>query len=76
MTQERMYNVQILRFIAASAVVFSHSADPILAKDSFIWTVPWTSGVDVFFVISGFIMHWLARDKFGQDGAAIIYLTY
>ena len=74
MTQERMYNVQILRFIAASAVVFSHSADLILAKDSFIWTVPWTSGVDVFFVISGFIMHWLARDKFGQDGASKDFL--
>jgi peptidoglycan/LPS O-acetylase OafA/YrhL len=67
--------VQILRFIAAAGVLISHTADLLIPRDSPIWNVEWTSGVDIFFVISGFIMAYLTIGCFGDARAAGSFLA-
>lgn len=72
-----IHNVQVLRFLAAAGVVLSHAADLLIAhspEHAWFWAVPWRAGVDLFFVISGFIMAVLARDAFGVPGAAAHFL--
>jgi len=62
---QRLENIQALRGIAALMVVFSHlfhidrkySGDPILSE-TFLFGM---AGVDLFFVISGFIMVYVTR---------------
>jgi peptidoglycan/LPS O-acetylase OafA/YrhL len=71
---KRLHNVQLLRFFAAFGVLVSHTADLLLSDRSIIWDVDWTGGVDMFFIISGFIMYYLAHDAFGQPGAAKAFL--
>lgn len=78
MPRETLYTVQGLRCIAALAVVVSHAADLLIphdASNAWFWSIPWTGGVDLFFVISGFIMLYLSHDAFGQAGAARGFLT-
>lgn len=69
--------VQILRFLAALLVVIGHLGVEAAAVgekrgQAFALFAPldWGLGVDVFFVISGFIMFYLSHDKFEQKGAA------
>jgi exopolysaccharide production protein ExoZ len=55
---QRFLGIQALRIIAACLVVFTHSTFYTferLDKHFFVWE-PGTRGVDVFFVISGFVM--------------------
>ncbi|MFS0735493.1 acyltransferase [Sphingomonas sp. 1P06PA] len=71
-----VWNIQILRFVAAAMVLFGHlqhevtqrpaMADGFQAVD-LVW---WAGGVDIFFVISGFIMYHIAGHEFGAPGAA------
>lgn len=76
----KLNNLQILRFIAASLVLFSHvqhQAVKLFASDaSFAPFEPiyWAGGVDIFFVISGFIMYYITSDKFGMRGAPADFL--
>lgn len=72
--REVMHNVQVLRFVAAAGVLVSHTADLLISKDSLFWVVPWTGGVDIFFVISGFIMTCLSQGRFGTPGASRAFL--
>ena len=57
-----LYNIQFLRFVAAMLVVIYHSAAGLPANDSVFQAVFSAggslgfAGVDIFFVISGFIM--------------------
>lgn len=57
-----LYNIQFLRFVAAMLVVLYHSATRLPANDSVFQALFSTgealgfAGVDIFFVISGFIM--------------------
>ena len=67
-------NVQILRFFAAFGVLLSHAADLLIPHHSLFWAFPWTGGVDLFFVISGFIMAWLTWGRFGKADAARSFL--
>ncbi len=57
----RLHALQYLRAVAALAVVYSHST---MQYDAYKTVLPYTGafGVDIFFVISGFIMVWIARD--------------
>lgn len=74
--------IQILRAVAAIAVVVHHTLGN-LARVAGIesplnrlgnFEVLGAAGVDLFFVISGFIMLYVSRDEFGRDGAAARFL--
>ncbi len=66
--------IQGLRALAAAAVAFLHIADEAGAftgtpgQSPYRWidAVPLEAGVDLFFVISGFVMVWASWDAFGQ----------
>ena len=70
-----LLNLQICRGLAAGLVVVGHAlqdSDAIAAKfglASLHSTINWGCGVDIFFVISGFIMVHVAGDSFGKPGA-------
>jgi len=58
-------SIQILRAVAAILVVITHGYAPFeLGR----------VGVDIFFVLSGFIMVHVNRQSFGQHGASIAFL--
>lgn len=70
-------NLQILRFIAAALVLFEHAQYEATTKtylDAAHYRVLdfffWPGGVDIFFIISGFIMYTIGRSQFGRPGAA------
>jgi exopolysaccharide production protein ExoZ len=73
--------IQVLRFIAAAMVLISHLQHEIEDR-SFLDTsdyvafrpIFWAGGVDIFFVISGFIMYHLAKDEFGRPRASAGFL--
>ena len=66
--------IQGLRALAAIAVAFLHVSDeagaltgtPGHSPYPFIDRIPLEAGVDLFFVISGFVMVWSSWDAFGQ----------
>jgi len=66
-----LYNIQFLRFVAAMLVVLYHSATRLPANDSvfqFIFSTGESlgfAGVDIFFVISGFIMAYTSSHQSG-----------
>jgi exopolysaccharide production protein ExoZ len=79
--------IQMLRALAALAVVASHvlheasMASKSLGLDfpsqtaaSLIAGLPWIAGVDLFFVISGFVMVHASRELFGTSGAQSIFI--
>lgn len=73
---EKLFSLQILRFLAAFLVFFSHIEDRYENwEQAYHLTVPRLGldgalGVDIFFVISGFVMGYVTLDRFGQRGAA------
>ncbi len=74
--------IQALRALAAAAVAFLHVADEAGAltgtpgQSPYRWTdaVPLEAGVDLFFVISGFVMVWASWDAFGQVRAVLPFI--
>jgi peptidoglycan/LPS O-acetylase OafA/YrhL len=70
-TSRRLFNIQIARAIAALMVVVEHAREqtvshPIDGMPS-LWLPggsTWSSGVDIFFIISGLIMVYTNRDRF------------
>jgi peptidoglycan/LPS O-acetylase OafA/YrhL len=63
----RIYQLQSLRFVAAALVLYGHALMEARQHGSRFaqhWTydLPWGGGVDIFFVISGFIILFIARD--------------
>ncbi len=74
--------VQALRAIAAGAVAFSHIAndaivggrDPSGAIARAAASMPWNAGVDIFFVISGFVIVHASGRLFGQKGGSLQFL--
>ncbi len=74
-------SIQILRALAALAIVIHHGlhdADLLArrAGSSFNWqsSFPLPAGVDLFFVISGFVMVHAARDLFGSPVSILPFL--
>jgi peptidoglycan/LPS O-acetylase OafA/YrhL len=71
----RLPSVQILRALAALSVVVGHalhearSFDATRAYEGVLDTRDWTPGVDLFFVLSGFIMMWTFGRRFGEPHA-------
>jgi exopolysaccharide production protein ExoZ len=71
--QSYLPNIQILRFIAALMVLFAHllraTVDhkiPQMRSLSDASGIEWGTGVDVFFIVSGFIMYYLTSTHFGS----------
>jgi peptidoglycan/LPS O-acetylase OafA/YrhL len=68
--------VQALRAIAAVSVAFVHTAndavtagsDPAGVIESVVRAMPWVAGVDIFFVISGFVIIHASGSLFAQPG--------
>jgi exopolysaccharide production protein ExoZ len=74
--------VQILRGVAAlsiAALHAQHDAVALAAATGTVWVpplhIPWAAGVDVFFVISGFIMVHASQDLFHREGARGAFLA-
>jgi exopolysaccharide production protein ExoZ len=74
-------SIQILRAVAALAIVVHHGmhdADMLARRSggSFPWqsSFPLPAGVDLFFVISGFVMVHAARDLFGSPAGILPFL--
>lgn len=73
---QRLDSLQVLRFFAAFLVLCGHLVQegvefgflPKGALDLLAY-FPWAAGVDIFFVISGFIMFYIAAGEFGKAGA-------
>ncbi len=72
---DAIWGLQCLRFVAAAMVLISHLNHEVLQRPAlasgFVPFAPvwWAGGVDVFFVISGFIMLHVSADQFGRPGA-------
>lgn len=78
----KLIHIQLLRALAALAVAFLHAQHDAAALavrigQSFasLEHYPWMAGVDVFFVISGFIMVYASRSFFGKRGVQSIFLA-
>ncbi len=73
--------IQILRAFAALAIVIHHGifesvAFAALGGASFVppRILPWPAGVDLFFVISGFVMVHSSQRLYGKPGAPLLFL--
>lgn len=73
-TRPLLANIQILRFFAAAAVLVGHAGDLFIPANAAWRSLPWSGGVDVFFVISGFVMTYLTQGQFGASGASRTFL--
>jgi exopolysaccharide production protein ExoZ len=78
----KLIPIQLLRALAALAVAILHGqyetgllADAAGRSFQASRLFPWEAGVDVFFVISGFVMVYASRRLFGRPGARAIFLS-
>ncbi|NML17774.1 acyltransferase family protein [Azohydromonas caseinilytica] len=80
---EVLTRVQVLRFVAATLVVLGHARHEATKALGIEGTTPWSfaptalfaGGVDIFFVISGFIMFTISAHEFGRGGASARFLV-
>lgn len=75
---EHFQGIQILRGVAASAIVLVHSqwgAPGRTNTDVFAWEHMLEAGVDLFFVISGFIMMLVSDPASGRETSATDFLV-
>jgi peptidoglycan/LPS O-acetylase OafA/YrhL len=71
-----LFTVQGLRAIAAASVVLYHVFNMLVhnAGYSFHFSDVGAAGVDLFFLISGFIMIYTHFDNFGEEGASTSFM--
>ena len=71
--------IQILRACAALAIALVHLEPEWrlrgIVPEGWVRPFPFEAGVDVFFVISGFVMVYASAALFGRDGAGRIFLA-
>jgi peptidoglycan/LPS O-acetylase OafA/YrhL len=74
--------IQVLRILSAMAVAALHAQYDAAAlsarfggKFTPLETIPWAAGVDVFFVISGFVMVHASAKLFAEPGASTAFLS-
>lgn len=68
-TQQKLETIQVLRALAAVLVLVEHvfkEADAKFGAHFDILNFPYPVGIDLFFVISGFIMFYTNQDAFGR----------
>jgi peptidoglycan/LPS O-acetylase OafA/YrhL len=75
-------SIQILRAVIACLVMFGHCLQEATTITGQTGRPPlnfsiidWGVGIDIFFVISGFIMIYTTAELFGQPGGARAFLT-
>ncbi|MHB9399791.1 acyltransferase family protein [Mesorhizobium sp. RSR380A] len=80
--RETLTQVQVLRALAASSVALRHAQHDaatleLQAGRTFqSWNpIPWSAGVDIFFVISGLIMVHTSRQLFAKPGGARLFIS-
>jgi exopolysaccharide production protein ExoZ len=78
----KLIPIQLLRALAALAVAILHGqyetgllADAVGRGFQPSRILPWEAGVDVFFVISGFVMVYASRRLFGRPEARRVFLS-
>jgi exopolysaccharide production protein ExoZ len=66
-------SIQILRAVAAIGVTLVHAGDALnyWGHTYVTWTLRGNAGVDMFFVISGFVMVYISWQHFGERYASI-----
>lgn len=76
-----IHSIQVLRALAAFMVAIHHvQPDAAVVAERFGLSftrsdlLPWMAGVDIFFVVSGFIMVHASQELFGQAGASLAFL--
>lgn len=74
-------SLQALRFIAAAMVLIGHLHDTLRRGRTEglepFWDptgLPWHAGVDIFFVVSGFVMYFMTSRSFGRPGVPVQFL--
>ena len=70
-------SIQILRAVAAVGVVLVHAGDALnyWGHTHVTWTLRGNAGVDMFFLISGFVMVYISWQRFGERSASISFFT-
>jgi exopolysaccharide production protein ExoZ len=73
-------SIQILRALAAIAVAVSHAAQNLdrfaIAPNTSHYFLSGAAGVDLFFVISGFVMVYASEPLFGSSSGALAFISH
>ena len=79
---DRLASIQFLRAVAALSVARAHidrDARDLAAQGGWnyvnAWPLPLDAGVDLFFVISGFVMVYASQNLFGKPRAPLIFFA-